>query len=283
MKGFIVDIQFIWGFQSRIIGLSKTNPSFYYPPPTTFLGALSAVIAKRYSFGEKKGLKVIEALSQNVLAIGLRPMNCIPLKYQDINRIIAVRIRSGKLYPIVKDPWGSFDSPARGKTILSSLDDDPPTIRWFIIFEKEEISVDNEEIPISNKYFWEINRLGSKESVVSVKNVQEIIESDLKMHDNRVITNYSFPLDNGVNPRDAIEESWVREIYLNPRKGILYRKDENPLTYYLKGEKTSVYYLPILSIGGEEIKPPKYEVIVSRPFTAYQFGEEVIIGCQPTS
>jgi CRISPR-associated protein Cas5a/b/c len=98
MKGFIIDTEFVWGFQARVIGLSKTPPSFYYPPPSTFLGALAESIARRENLGEKEGLKALEKLSENLFAIGLRPLNCLPLiniSIENIAKVLALLATQG--------------------------------------------------------------------------------------------------------------------------------------------------------------------------------------------
>ncbi|MEM4141284.1 MAG: type I-A CRISPR-associated protein Cas5, partial [Nitrososphaeria archaeon] len=82
--GYILDIEFTWGFQAKIVGLSKTSPSFYYPPPTTILGAIAESIAKEHNVSEFKGKEIIPKLSENLLAIGIRPVNCVPIKYEDL-------------------------------------------------------------------------------------------------------------------------------------------------------------------------------------------------------
>ena len=140
MKGYLVDVEFIWGFQCRIAGLSKTSPSFLYPPPTTFLGALAESMAKREGIGEEKGKQLISVLCESLLAFGVRPLNAIPVKYEDLNRIIAIRIRGGKYYPRTDNLFASFDSPARGKTILSSIDSEPPRLRFFLVVKNINLS-----------------------------------------------------------------------------------------------------------------------------------------------
>ena len=171
-SAFIVDVEFVWGFQTRIAGLSKTSPSFYYPPPTTFLGALSESIARGLGVGESAGREIIKSLSRGLLAIGVRPINYIPLKYEDINKIIAVGVRKGVHYPNPKDISGSYDSPARGKTIVVSLDDNSPTLRFLLVFREGKIELRGKIIELDERYFWRIHRLGSKESRISVIDVR---------------------------------------------------------------------------------------------------------------
>ena len=266
MKGFIVDTEFVWGFQARVIGLSKTPPPFYYPPPSTFLGALAESISRRENLGEKEGLKVIEKLSENLLAIGLRPLNCMPLRFEDMNRIIAIKITKGKHYPNPKDIAGSFDSPARGKTMLVSLDGNPPTIRWFLVFKEDHIVVDKKRIGLEKDNFWKIHRLGSKESRVSVMNVIEFVP---QVTSGRQVTYYSFPLD--LAKMLDKRGKWENETYINPFN-LKYTETENPLKNYLLQKNTRVFTLPMLDIG--ERNP--YCIIEAN--VIYKYNNEVLVG-----
>lgn len=272
MIGFIMDVEFVWGFQARIAGLSKTSPSFYYPPPTTFLGAIAEVIAKELEFGEKRGKEIISLLSQKLLAIGWRALNCTPVKYSDINRILAIKITSGILYPNPKDLAKSFDSPARGKTILSSLDSEAPKIRWFLIFKDESFEFDGTRITIDESIFWKIHRLGSKESRVSVIDVSS---ADPEIFQGEVITSYSFPVEDGINPMMINEHAWEFEVYINPFEAGKYDERENPLINYISGKRASLYRIPVLK---NILSAPEYIVNVEGNFAAYKVGDEVVIG-----
>jgi len=268
MKGYIVDVEFIWGFQCRIAGLSKTSPSFLYPPPTTFLGALAESIAKREAIGEEKGKQLISALCKNLLALGVRPLNAIPVKYEDLNRIIAVKITGGKYYPRVDNLIASFDSPARGKTILSSIDGEPPRLRFFIVVKSTMPEIDNEKIEITSEHFWSIHRIGSKESRISVINVEEISDLETKIN-TRIITNYSFPLFSSIRPMRPIQIKWNAEVYIDPFKIEEYKPLE-----YVKGKKLLPFMVPILVRS-----PPEYIVELKKDAQAFSYKKEVVIGC----
>ena len=272
MIGYIVDVEFVWGFQARIAGLSKTPPSFHYPPPTTFLGALAEVIAKDYKIGESKGREIISKLSENLLAIGWRPINCIPLKYADINRILAIKITSGVLYPDPKDLAKSFDSPARGKTILSALDDNAPKIRWFLVFKNDQFKFNGDKIKVEEDIFWRIHRLGSKESRVSVV---DVTKTDIEVTKNKVITNYSFPIEDGISLAMKKRGKWEFEVYINPFEVRTYDDKENPVINYIAGKRALPFRIPILT---SVLSTPEYIVEVGEGFAAYKFGKEVVVG-----
>jgi len=289
MIGFIIDTEFVWGFQARIVGLSKTSPSFYYPPPTTFLGAMAEVIAKENSVGEDLGRLIINELGGNLLAIGVRPINCVPIKYEDLNRVIMIRAVGGTIKsPLPTNLQGSFDSPARGKTILASLNDDTPKIRWFLIFEDGIVDIQNEnlkskieEIELTEDIFWKIHRLGSKESRVCVVNVFKI--RDVKKKSGMVITNYSFPMEAIDGNSDEKIRRWGHEVYIDPFIGKIYeRRHERKkivgsgvIERYILAESLRVFKIPIMVSS----QNPEYVVSLKRGWIAYCVKKgEVVIG-----
>ncbi|RLE55171.1 MAG: type I-A CRISPR-associated protein Cas5 [Candidatus Methanomethylicota archaeon] len=283
MIAFLVDIEFLWGFQARIAGLSKTSPSFYYPPPSTILGALSEAIARKNYLGEREGKKLIPLLSQDLLAIGFRAKNYIPLKYEDLNKIITVRKVGAKdvktkkniqimaPHPLYLDK--SFDSPARGKTILSTLDCNPPIIRFFIVFREGRVVFNDKDIKIDEDCFWRIHRLGSKESRISTINVIKI--SSPEMLTGRVSTTFSFPLLDGLVPLFEKTGSWEQEWYINPFEIGAYDEKENPITNYMLGEKIVPFKVPILR---GVLNIPEYVLEFKGDLAAYKYDGEVVIG-----
>jgi len=278
MIGFIIDTEFVWGFQARVAGLSRTSPSFYYPPPTTFLGALAEAIAKAEKVGEERGKEIIPKLSENLLAIGVRPVNCVPVKYEDINRVIMISKKTSKrlgrnvLFPHPGDLEASFDSPARGKTILSSLNDDPPIIRWFLVFKDNTIRLDRERLLLGEEQFWKIHRLGSKESRVSVINVLRVSELDVKSDD--VVTGYSFPITMSISIVDS-RGRWEYEVYVNPFDVKRYDERENPVTNYIAGRKALPFKIPILLTT---LRQPVCRIKLAKGAIAYGFKNEVVMG-----
>lgn len=265
---YLFEVEFCWGFQARIVGFSKTSPSFYYPPPTTILGAIAESIAREHGLGEHKGKELISALSKNLRAIGVKPLNFMPVKYEDINRIIAIKKTREKYYPDPSDLKGSFDSPATGKTMCSPLTDDAPKLRVFLVFNSADIEFDDKKFNLSQDAFWKIHRLGTKESVVSVLNV-EVLTPTIE-REKTVVTNYSFPLMSGVTQKQILDGRWEQEEYLDPFKLDMYY----PLKYH-KGEDVITYLIPIMTLP---IVEPEHVVSLSGDCVLYKVREERVIG-----
>ncbi|MEM4886214.1 MAG: type I-A CRISPR-associated protein Cas5a, partial [Thermofilum sp.] len=69
MKGFLADVEFIWGFQSRVVGMSKSSPSFLLPPPTTVLGAIAEAYARRKGLSEGRASATMTELAKDLLLL----------------------------------------------------------------------------------------------------------------------------------------------------------------------------------------------------------------------
>ncbi|MGC9115921.1 MAG: type I-A CRISPR-associated protein Cas5a [Fervidicoccaceae archaeon] len=254
MKAYIFDVEFLWGFQARIAGLSKSPPSYLFPPPTTVLGALAERLARKAKLGEKDGLKIIKDLSSDLVAISFRPMNALPISFMSLMRVFSLGIRDNINYPTTKDVYiyKSFDAPSRGNTFLSTINNEPPKVRYIIIF-KESSKVTSDDI-------WTIKRLGSRESLVSVVSVREgIVERVSK--EGHIYT--ATPEIEGITitPRTM---NFYREYYVFP-----YSLDEAPSALYLKDpSKIKPYVIPMPEIFGS-IRSEIYVKIDSSNFNIY--------------
>uniref|UniRef100_A0A7C4BA15 CRISPR-associated protein Cas5 n=1 Tax=Thermofilum pendens TaxID=2269 RepID=A0A7C4BA15_THEPE len=241
MRAYSVDVEFMWGFQARVAGLGKSSPSFLFPPPTTLIGALAASYSRRVRRGESEGVELMLELSGHILALSFRPLNAMPLAFMDVGRVIAPGYRGGEHYPTAKDVlvYKSFDAPARGSTIMGSLDDKPPRIRYVLVVE--------DGAPITPEDMWGIRRLGSKESLVSVVGVEKVSASWLggSLGD-RAKTLYATPRVEGLQ----VDEHGpvAREFYVNP-----YRLDRPPSTAYVQGVRVTPYLIPLRLEGYLEV------------------------------
>ncbi|MEM0023810.1 type I-A CRISPR-associated protein Cas5a [Thermofilum sp.] len=258
MKGFLADVEFIWGFQSRVVGMSKSSPSFLLPPPTTVLGAIAEAYARRKGLSEGRASATMTELAKDLLLLTYKPLNAVPLSYQDLNRILAVRTSAGVSYPSTKDPYGSYDAPARGKTILSTVDERPPTLRIFAVFK------DSADVEASD--LWRVRRIGSKESMVSVV---EVVEGEPEViRGGGVETDYLLPLtpelERALSGRTGLLELEFVPVYS-------LRQGEPPAKLYLEGRTVKhVVSVPPFRRGVRVRLPPGY--------VGYKMGEEVAVG-----
>uniref|UniRef100_A0A7C4FCA7 CRISPR-associated protein Cas5 n=1 Tax=Thermofilum pendens TaxID=2269 RepID=A0A7C4FCA7_THEPE len=233
MRGYSVDVEFTWGFQARVAGLGKSPPSFLFPPPTTLVGALAASYSRRVKRGESEGVELMLELSRHILALSFRPLNARPLAFMDVGRVIAPGQRGGVYYPTVRDVfvYKSFDAPARGSTIMGSIDNEPPRIRYVLVVEDDG--------PFTQEDLWSIRRLGSKESLVSVVRVEEIPVFELggSMREERR-TLYATPEVEGLRVKK--HEPVARELYVSP-----YRLNYPPSAAYVQGVGILSYLIPM--------------------------------------
>jgi CRISPR-associated protein Cas5a/b/c len=255
MKAFIVDTEFDWGFQARVIGLSKTTPSYDYPPLTTFLGAIAESLARKYWLGEESWRFLLKLLASDLLALGMRPLNCRPLMFMDINKIISIRRAGKEWYPSAKYIYNSFDAPARGKTIFAPLKYESPRLRWFVIFKFNDVSIRNKKITLDADAFWHIHRIGSKESRVSVVKVEDISDKVEMSIERKILTNYSFPLVNGViDPIDEFIGTWIYVAWIDPFK--ITAIEESMLKAYMDKSALSPFKVPVLRTAYDEPRHP---------------------------
>lgn len=289
MRGFIADVEFMWGFQAGIAGMSKSPASFLLPPPTTILGAIAEAYARRKGFSECRSYVTMCELAKDLLVLTYKFLNAIPISYQDLNKIIAVKYTSGIYYPSPQDPYGSFDAPARGKTILSTIEDGgPPTLRIFTVFkDSSDITADD---------LWKIRRIGTKESLVSVINVIEREPEVLKDEDMVIETDYLLPLTDEIK-RFLSNRSYFLQVEFVPiskfkriqcdelardklvaeRRHIAQQRLEDYIArWYLEGE--SLRHIIINPL----ILSPKRKIRLKLPegYVGYKIGEEVAVGIE---
>lgn len=175
----------------------------------------------------------MQEISRSILVVSFRPLNAMPLTFMDMGRVIAPGARGGVNYPTAMDVfvYKSFDAPARGSTIMGSIDDEPPRVRYVLVVE--------DNAPLTPEDLWSIRRLGSKESLVSVVRVEEIPVSRLggSMHERRR-TLYATPEVEGLQ----VEENGpvAREFYVSP-----YRLSGSPSAAYVQGAGVLPHLIPM--------------------------------------
>ncbi len=236
MKAYVFDVEFLWGFQSRVAGLSKSPSSYLFPPPTTVLGALAERLARRLRYGERDGVRLITELSGDLIAISFRPLNTFPISYMTLARVIAMGQRGGVSYPTPREVYvyKSFDAPAKGSTLLGSIDGRPPRIRYFVIFKDcSKLRLDD---------IWAIRRIGSRESLVAVVDVWEakIVRRD---KEGFVIT--AVPEDEGITILSDLSGAF-REYYVYP-----YALTDPPAkTQLMDPSRVKPFLIPVPEVSG---------------------------------
>ncbi len=248
-----VKLEYNWGFSASVPGLAKTNPTHPYPPITTIIGAIGEAIAKQYKLGENSAPQLMKTLSRNLLVATYRAVNYVPVKYQDINKIIVVK-ESGKI---------ATDAPARGKTITVPLTPgEPPILEAILAFHVDSLTCCNKEITIEPELLWEIHRTGSKESIVNVWSLEEVKGKIEVSNASKIITRHAFPLtyiEQFSNPRGTWEVMWQVDPY-TPES---WR--ETPATSYTFGQAITPYMVPVKP---EEPGIPCYVKVTPKPGVA---------------
>ncbi len=175
-----------WGYSFRRTIFSKTRDSYLLPPPTTLIGALAYGLAKIKGLPEEvliKGVKdwasSSELLREELTSVHVR-VNSPLHHHSDLSRIWWFRKRERR---------SKFDAVALGKVYTSLSYSNEPHLDIIYIFNESTKDKIKELIAAT----YSITRLGCKEAIVSVKNVNygyaEVIS------DESVSTSYSFWLD----------------------------------------------------------------------------------------
>ncbi len=168
-----------WGFLINYFGFTKSRPAIRIIPPTTLIGALAyglnlgkGEVYNGYSAAEK-----IRRIFKGVHLKADTPL----LEYNDLNRVIFYKVREKKIVS---------DAVAIGKIYTAPLG---YLKLVYLIDENEAGKVLGEkwlnELIVSA---WSICRIGARESIVSVVNVEaskaEVIDDEI------VKTSFYFPL-----------------------------------------------------------------------------------------
>jgi CRISPR-associated protein Cas5a/b/c len=233
-----VYIKFHWGFSVVSPLSSKSKSGLLLPPPTTLIGALS--------YGKFRG--------KDLVKIGGK--TCSPAKNFD-NIIAAARYEdnSAGIYieDIVRNVVTYFQRPERRKEKAYRYNIVPtgkiysPNGEIIVVFITDKIQPQELE-----KLSWSIIRIGSKEGIVSVENVEI---GKVKKVSGRVTTKYYFPatVKHDASPFIKYIDFW-----------------EGGQTWGEEGEKKT-YAVPISSF-------PLYSVEVKvEAEEAYDVGGEIVV------
>jgi CRISPR-associated protein Cas5a/b/c len=266
MKAFVFDVEFTWGFQARVAGLSKSPPSYIFPPPTTVIGALAESVARRLGRGEMEGVELMREISKSLLSISFKSLNALPSSFMSVCRTYAIGSRGGVPYPTARDVvvYKSFDAPAKGSTFVGTLDGEPPRLRYFLAFRDSAL--------VAPEDIWSIKRLGSKESLVAVV---EVFEASVTPSGKRGRVCSAFPRVEGVEIKSNASLT-LTEHYVNP-----YSFSESPAEVFITKPEEVVPFAVFVPIIID--KEPCCEIeITTEKYTMYRFRyedkEEEVVG-----
>ncbi len=272
-RAYRFTVEFQWGIISRMAGSSKTSPSYLFPPPTTVIGALARNLAVQMRKGESAYRELFREIVNGLYAISFKVINVLPSPYTDISRLIAIGNRGGYTYPSPKIPDKSFDVPATGKVYYSSADGNPPRIEYALVFSEDS------EIIKYNRFtenIWKINRLGAKESLVSVIEVNETDAEFLQI--NKEKTQWAFPkkllkteLGEGYK---IFKYFWVEE-YVDPLR-LELTLPESFYSYKYSYEYRTLFVIPRPKMLDGESLPISIETFPD--YAVFKVEGETIVG-----
>ncbi|MBS7287543.1 MAG: type I-A CRISPR-associated protein Cas5 [Candidatus Freyarchaeota archaeon] len=276
MLALTVRARYHWGFWVRTPGTSKFQGALPIPPPTTILGALTYPLAKMgvlslrgvrqegdVVFDSKKGImSPAGILEDHVYAVArFDPVNSFGYVWDDLSKCVTLLFQEttkstdeekavgGRRY-IMKYRTGALPV---GKVYYPS-----GRISMVLLVKESarEIVAGSLEDEL-RKAAWQMTRVGSKESIVSV---EEVLVSKANPLDDRVVrTRYYFPARLG-----SVEEGdYYREAFWSGGwgRGVALRREE----YIVPGSK-----IPLMS---GEVK-----VSLLSGGRAFEANGEVVVG-----
>jgi len=217
-----VKVEFHWGYWIRRPGTSKYQGVVPIPPPTTLIGALTSSLAKTSKIpvsGEVlrlhgKGIVSPAYLLEGSILASSCYLEGIAYPWDDLNRYITLHFQAktrdseeekeagGRRY-LAKYRFGAIPC---GKVYYPS---GMMTISYIFSEEKLRNLMNNPEVELEEAA-WEIQRIGSKESITTVKEVKILTELDEIQKGEEIKTKYYFPRRLG-NPKSGeyyLERFW---------------------------------------------------------------------------
>jgi len=170
-----VNIQPHWGYALRLVPFSKSKPALPVPPPTTFIGALAyplnVILGMPENYGEVSGADRYRSMFVSVNA----RINVPIIKYGDLTRVFWYR---------KEEKTVQSDAISLEKVYSMS---DGGSIDVIYVVNEDEVERIVGELSTLKLAAWGVSRVGSKESIVSVENVElrkaesidcDVIETD---------------------------------------------------------------------------------------------------------
>ena len=185
MKVVRVLVRFHWGYSIRYPLFSASQPAFRHVTPTALIGALAYTISRgrvgELSVADSSLYSRVAYYLDEVLWVTFRYVDIDPrmlIETRDLTRVLIVPyIRSDHVYPGSQYIWAVQ---THGKIYA-------PNVSLEVLYVVKEDRA--EEIA---KAAWGIVRVGSKESIVSVDNV-EMLDLTIVKGKDKADTLFSFP------------------------------------------------------------------------------------------
>jgi CRISPR-associated Cas5-like protein len=223
MLGLKVTASLHWGFWSRAPSTSKIQPSLTVFPPTTLIGALAADLARRTAlkyddsivggeFWHKNGrlFSLASLLDEAVTASAYFKDGTTGFPYQDINKYVTLHYH--QLVPTDGVPRRYLPRFRMGAVPAGKVITGKGLVSICYLFDEQKcmkLLSDDWRKNITLAAF-NIERLGSKESIVSVESVELI--TPIKLQDKAIRTRLYFPLrsveENSVEGEFYTETFW---------------------------------------------------------------------------
>jgi CRISPR-associated protein Cas5a/b/c len=225
-----------WGFSVSVPSAAKAKASFLLPPPTTLKGALS--FAKYRGVDSLKGGSPAKEF-EDVFAFARFSDNTLASYTEDVVRNVVLLFQREERRK-EKNYW--YNIVPTGKVISLSGE-------LLVVYVTDKISKDELE-----KMAWSIIRIGSKESLVSVENVEVGEAKEVK--GKKVKTKYYFPATAKVppdySPRIIYADFWEGG-YDFGKEGKSVRYALPLLKFPIKSDEVEVETQRAFEVGGEYV------------------------------
>jgi len=274
MLGIRVEGSFHWGFWVRIPNTSKVQPSLQIPPPTTLIGALAYPLFRRVDKGEVEAIKkdqkegvasFVKLLDDTIITCSIYLVGkayyiedsskYITLSFQrkSVDKRNREEVKLGGRRYLPRYRSGTIKT---GKVIYP---DGMAVIAYLLNLEKLTRLFGKDIREEIENAAWQITRVGSKESIFSVNNVETKEMPPLK---GDFVTKFYFPAT-AAEVSEVSKEDFYYETFWRGGWGNI--DDLEFIEYVVPGKRGP----PIKSVS---IKVEKVE-------EAYQFrdGEVLII------
>ena len=254
-----------WGYRISYPYQSSAQATLTYPPPSTLIGALAYPFFMNLNYPEayrdKEVVSVAYKLARNIISVNFSysiDENHVPIKYGDISRLSTISYLEPKFRKDMKF-WFAIQSMEKvfytGKSDVVYLIDIDSLI-------SETGAKDIAKLIETSAYT--INRVGSRESVVSVERVV-IDMCELSDPPNKISTRFYFPIPDG--PPLTRTSNYIITSFWNYR-------DKEPYTFRYRGKPIHASEVDYLVPVDPRLKLQSDYVEILEPKNYYTFSIE---------